>query len=198
MSLFIESIKLTDGVFCRLSLHQSRVNKIFAEYFPTDKVIQLECLFCNSNFPQKGKYKCRIVFDKSVQQFEIADYQIRSIKSLRLIETDAKSYPYKREDRTAINEAFAQRGTCDDVLLVRNGFLTDTSYANIALYDGYKWFTPEIPLVYGVNRAQLLLEGKIHEKQIKLNDLQNYTRIRLFNAMIEFGEIEINIENCFC
>lgn len=198
MSLFIESIKLVDGVFCRLSLHQSRVNKIFAEYFPTDKVIQLECLLCNSNFPQKGKYKCRIVFDKSVQQFEIADYQIRSIKSLRLIETDAKSYPYKIEDRTAINEAFAQRGTCDDVLLVRSGFLTDTSYANIALYDGYKWFTPEIPLVYGVNRAQLLLEGKIHEKQIKLNDLQNYTRIRLFNAMIEFGEIEINIENCFC
>jgi 4-amino-4-deoxychorismate lyase len=197
MPLFIESVKLIDGVFYRLALHQSRVNKVFAEYFPNDKVINLEEIFYNSDFPKEGKYKCRSVFDKNIQQFEIVEYQIRSIKNLRLVETFAKSFPYKIEDRTAINEAFAMRGTCDDVLLIREGFLTDTSYANIALFDGNKWFTPETPLVYGVNRAQLLSEGLIHEKQIKLSELQNYTGIRLFNAMIEFGEIEIGVEHCF-
>ena len=196
MPLFIESVKLVNGVFYRLSLHQIRVNKIFVEYFPTDKVIDLEELFYHSDFPKVGKYKCRLVFDENIQQFEIVEYQIRSIKNLRLVETSAKSFPYKIEDRSAFNDAFAQRGTCDDVLLVREGFFTDTSYANIALFDGNKWFTPETPLVYGVNRAELLSEGLIHEKQIKLSELQNYTRIRLFNAMIEFGEIEIGIEHC--
>ncbi len=197
MSLFIESIKLEDGVFHRLELHQKRVDKVFAEYSPKSKVIDLKELLLNSNFPQKGIYKCRLVFDDAIKQFEFVEYNIRSIRTLQIIETNAKSYPYKIEDRSAFNEAFAQRGICDDVLLVRNGLLTDTSYANIALLDGFKWFTPEIPLVYGVNRAQLLSEGFIHEKQIKLSELQNYTRIRLFNAMIEFGEIEIDIENCF-
>lgn len=197
MSLFIESIKLEDGVFYRLELHQIRVDKVFAEYFPNSKVIDLKEIFYNSDFPQKGKYKCRVVFDKNIQQFEIVDYQIRNIKTLQVVETNAKSYPYKIEDRSAFNGAFAHRGTCDDVLLVKDGFLTDTSYANIALFDGFKWYTPETPLVYGVNRAQLLSEELIHEKRIKLSDLQNYTQIRLFNAMIEFGEIEIGIERCF-
>jgi len=50
-------------------------------------------------------------------------------------------------------------------------------------------------LIYGVNRANLLEEGKIFEKDIKLSDLQNYSAIRLFNALIEFGEIELNISN---
>lgn len=197
MFQFIESIKLVDGVFQRLELHQNRVQRIFAEYFPNFKVIDLKELLLNSDFPQEGTFKCRLVFDDSIKQFEFVGYQIRTIRTLQIVESNAKTYHYKIEDRTAINDAFALRGDCDDVLLVRNGLLTDTSYANIALFDGYKWFTPKIPLVYGVNRAQLLEEGLIHEKQIKLSELQNYTRIRLFNAMIEFGEIEIGIENCF-
>ncbi len=197
MSLFIESIKLVDGIFHRVALHQNRIEKVFTEYFPNNKVIDLNELLLHSNFPQNGIYKCRIVFDDSIKQFEFVEYHIRPIKTLKIVETNTKSYPYKIEDRTAINDAFALRASCDDVLLVREGFLTDTSYANIALFDGSNWFTPEFPLVYGVNRAQLLSEGKIHEKQIKLNDLQNYTRIRLFNAMIEFGEIELDQENCF-
>lgn len=197
MSLFIESIKLQGGVFHRLELHQKRVEKVFAEYFQNSKVIDLKELLLNSNFPQKGVFKCRLVFDDAIKQFEFVEYHIRNIETFQVVETNAKSYPYKIEDRSAYNEAFAQRGTSDEVLLVKDGFLTDTSYANIALFDGYKWFTPEIPLVYGVNRAQLLSEGIILEKQIKLSELQNYTRIRLFNAMIEFGEIEIDIENCF-
>ena len=197
MSQFIESIKLIDGTFHRLALHQERVDKVFAEYFPNSKVIDLKELLLNSDFPQKGTFKCRLVFDENIRQFETVEYQIRNIKTLQIVNTNAKSYHYKIEDRTVINDAFVLRGDCDEVLLVRNGFLTDTSYANIALFDGYKWFTPEIPLVYGVNRAQLLSEGLIHEKQIKMSNLQNYTRLRLFNAMIEFGEIEINIENCF-
>lgn len=197
MFQFIESIKLVDGVFYRLALHQNRIAKVFAEYFPNSEVIDLEELMLNTDFPHKGIYKCRIVFDACIHQLEFVEYQIRPIQTLKIVETNAKSYPYKMADRAVFNDAFALRGTCDDVLLVRDGFLTDTSYANIALFDGYKWFTPEIPLVYGVNRAQLLADGIIFVKQIKLSELQNYTRIRLFNALIEFAEIEIGIENCF-
>jgi 4-amino-4-deoxychorismate lyase len=128
-----------------------------------------------------------------VQSLEYTPYVRREIRSLKLVDTDMESKAYKMEDRTGLNAVFAQRGDCDDVLLVKNGFLTDTSYSNIALFDGEQWFTPRVPLLYGVNRAGLLTEGKIIEKDIKTEELMNFQSLTLFNALIEFGDIILDI-----
>ncbi|WP_309546477.1 aminotransferase class IV [Hoylesella marshii] len=85
------------------------------------------------------------------------------------------------------------KGVCDDVLIVRNGLLTDTSYTNIALYDGYQWFTPATPLLEGTMRASLLDSGMLIEKDILLSDLPHYQYIALFNAMIDMGELVLPI-----
>ena len=94
-----------------------------------------------------------------------------------------------------MNAAFASRGDCDDVLLLKNGYLTDTSFANIALFDGVNWYTPRIPLIYGVNRTQLIEHGILIEKDITSCDLVNFIRVSLFNAMNEFGSIELDISS---
>jgi len=193
MCRFIESIKLQDGVFYRLELHQERVNKTFMTYFPDKKPIDLVKNIYLSTIPQIGIYKCRIVYDSSVQSLEYIYYVRREIRSLKLVDTDMESKAFKLEDRTGLNAAFDQRGDCDDVLLVKNGFLTDTSYSNIALFDGKQWFTPRTPLLYGVNRAGLLAEGKIIEKDIKTEELVNFQQITLFNALIEFGDIKLDM-----
>jgi len=78
--------------------------------------------------------------------------------------------------------------------MIRNDLLTDTSYSNIALFDGENWITPKSPLLFGVNRAQLVAENKLIQKDIKVSELFNFQRISLFNAMIEFGEMEIQID----
>src|SRR5665647_2632970 len=101
--------------------------------------------------------------------------------------------PFKMADRTDYQNVFSKRDNCDDVLLVKNGLLTDTSYCNIALFDGVQWFTPKTPLIQGVNRAQLLADGRLLAKDIKLDELLNFQRISLFNALNEFGTIEIEI-----
>lgn len=88
---------------------------------------------------------------------------------------------------------FAQRGETDDILIVRNELLTDTSICNIALLDGDKWYTPAAPLLYGTMREKLLSESKIRAIEIRLDSLANYQKIRLFNAMIDFGEIEFPV-----
>ncbi|MDD5185294.1 MAG: aminotransferase class IV [Paludibacter sp.] len=193
MCRFFESIKLQDGVFYRLELHQERVNKTFKTHFPDKKPIDLVKNIYLSTIPQTGIYKCRIVYDSSVQSLEYTPYVRREIRSLKLVDTDMESKAYKMEDRTGLNAVFAQRGDCDDVLLVKNGFLTDTSYSNIALFDGKQWFTPRTPLLYGVNRAGLLTEGKIIEKDIKTEELMNFQSLTLFNALIEFGDIILDI-----
>ena len=191
MCRFIESIKLAEGRFYRLELHQARVDKAFADFYPAVKPMSLAELLLKSDFPETGIHKCRIVFDTEVQLIEYIPYVRREVKSLKLVETEAETLFYKKEDRTELNKAFAQRGDCDDVLLVKNGLLTDTSYSNIALFDGKNWITPKVPLLFGVNRAQLIAENRLIQKDIKVSELYHFQRIRLFNAMIEFGELEI-------
>lgn len=194
MCRFIESIKLQDGKFYRIALHQARVDKVFADFYPAVKPINLVELLMKSDFPETGIHKCRIVFDSEVQFLEYLPYVRREIKSLKLVETDMETLPYKIEDRTKLDIAFAKREACDDVLMIRNDLLTDTSYSNIALFDGENWITPKSPLLFGVNRAQLVAENKLIQKDIKVSELFNFQRISLFNAMIEFGELEIQID----
>jgi 4-amino-4-deoxychorismate lyase len=78
------------------------------------------------------------------------------VSSLHLIESDTINYTYKSTHREELNALYAQRGMADDILIVKDGYLTDTSIANIALYDGHTWFTPAHPLLQGTKRAELL------------------------------------------
>jgi 4-amino-4-deoxychorismate lyase len=45
---------------------------------------------------------------------------------------------------------------CDDIIIVRNGFVTDASYANLIFRKGDEWFTPATFLLAGTMRAFLL------------------------------------------
>lgn len=51
-----------------------------------------------------------------------------------------------------------------------------------------------MPLLAGTKRASLLDKGEIVADDIRPDDLPVYSRIRLFNAMIEFGEIEFPVD----
>ncbi len=195
MYRFLESIQLKDGQFIRLSYHQARVDYVFKNYFPDRSAISLEEILSKSSLPSEGLFKCRIVFDNEIQSIEFQPYIMRKIETLRLVETDRKSTYFKSENRDKLNEAFLKRGDCDDVILVRDGFLTDASYHNIALYDNENWITPRKPLIFGTNRSKLLENKIIAEGDIKVDDLKSYSKIRLFNAMIEFGNLEIGVEN---
>ena len=197
MCRFIESIKLLDGEFKRLEFHQARIQKAFEAIYPNEKAFDLKDFLSKTSYPTEGIFKCRIVYDFEIRKIEFTPYVMRKISSLKLLETQIESSEFKLEDRRDYEIAFAQRGDCDDVLLVKNGLLTDSSYCNIALYDGKSWFTPRIPLLYGVNRADILKAGKVTEKDINANELKDFQQITLFNAMIEFGEVVLDIDKYF-
>ncbi|MDD3321863.1 MAG: aminotransferase class IV [Paludibacter sp.] len=195
MCRFVESIKLKDGVFFRLKYHQERVNKTFENYFPDEDPIKIFDSLNQVVLPGEGVFKLRLVYDTDVLSLDFSHYVRREIKSLKLVETAIESSPYKFEDRKAYNSAFENREKCDDVLLVRNGLLTDASFYNVALFDGDKWITPKEPLIYGTNRAELMANEWIVEDDIKVEDLQKFKKICLFNAMIEFEELVVDISS---
>jgi 4-amino-4-deoxychorismate lyase len=197
MCRFVESIQLKDGIFKRIELHQARLQKSMMNFYPNSTVIDLVELLKKVTVPTNGLFKCRVVYDSEVRLIEIVPYIRREIRSLKLVETGLESSIYKTENRSGYNAAFAQRGDCDDVLVFRNELLTDTSYCNIALYNGKEWFTPRMPLIFGVNRTELVENKMLIEKDIKIGDLKDYSQIALFNAMIEFGDLILHTTSIF-
>lgn len=194
MCRFLETIQFAQGCHLNLDGHQARVNETFQQFFPGVSPFVLREVLSKSEIPEgDGKYKCRLVYDEQVQQLEYLPYSLPEITSLRLVPTTMESSVCKSADRTEYNRAFALREECDDVLLIRNGLLTDTSFCNVALWDGTTWVTPLTPLLYGTRRADLLRQKAIVEKDISVGEIRRYQKIRLFNAMIGFGELEFEI-----
>ena len=140
--------------------------------------------------------KARVVYgEKGIEDLSYSPYTVRHVHSLALMQADTIDYTYKSAGREPLNCLFALRGACDDILIVKQGLLTDTSIANIALSDGTHWYTPAHPLLKGTKRAALLEEGILQEKDIRPEDLPSFSTVRLFNAMIDWGELELPVRN---
>ncbi len=195
ISPFLETIKLEGGFFSALSFHQARMDETRAAFFDHPEALSLPlALMKAGSIPPKGLYRVRVIYRETIESIEFIPYEKREVNSLKLIEADI-DYHYKYEKRPELNTLFQQKKKCDDILITQNGFLTDTSIANIALLKEGTWYTPKSPLLKGTKRAALLHHGLIVEADIHQDDLPSYEKVRLFNAMIEFGEIEFPARN---
>lgn len=139
-------------------------------------------------------YKCRIVYSESIEKIEFLPYSFPKINSLNLVEDNTISYAHKYLDRSNLEKLFTLRQGCDDVLIVKNGLITDTSFCNILFFNGKKWLTPERPLLKGTQRQFLLDNEIIETASITPYDLRNFEKARLINAMIGFDNaLDIDI-----
>ena len=193
MEQYLETIRIEEGRACHLPYHNQRMNETRAHLGLSDG-LDLEAVIGDVSIYQQ-RTRCRIVYDTEIRSVEFFPYQIRSVKTLRLVEDNQVDYGCKYADRSALNRCFAQRGACDDVLIVQNGDVTDTTIANVAFWNGETWFTPSTPLLKGTMRASLLDSHQIQEAKIRVEDLSHFSRLRLFNAMISFGVIELPIQS---
>lgn len=186
---FLETIKIQDGVVYNMPYHQKRFEEVL-RYFSIDTIPQL---FNIINPPKNGLFRCRIVYDPmalSSMEVTYTPYEKRAIKSFKIIVDDTIEYRFKYLDRTHIDKLFEQRDECDEILIVKNGFVCDTSIANIAFYIDGMWKTPKAPLLKGTTRERLLFEKKMEEVDIKVEDLWHVQNIALMNAMIDFDTID--------
>jgi len=193
MLRLVESIKIHDGVICNLEHHQDRMDRSVYKLTGEKNRINLSCELTVPAENITGLYKCRVVYWEHIELVEFLPYRLRDIRTLKLIHADI-DYSCKYEDRTALNCLFAQRGVCDDILIIKHGLVTDTSSANIAFTDGEAWFTPAKPLLHGTKRNLLITEKKLIERDITADDIKNFTHASIINAMIEPGEILISTE----
>ena len=190
-SEFLETIRIVDGNISNLSYHQKRYESVL-EYFGIKESQNLNDFILA---PKEGVFRCRLVYSLDSIYVTYHEYKKREVKTLKFIYDDDINYSFKSTNRDSINSLFESRGECDDILIVKNSLITDTSIANVAFYDSDAWYTPKKPLLEGTSRARLIDEGKIMVSDIKMQDLEKFNKIAIFNAMIDFDnktKIEIS------
>ncbi len=183
MFRFFESIKIQDGKAVNLSDHQNRVDRTFSAFYLNNNLPILEELIQVPKSCADSVFKCKFEYNRKDYKIGFETYRLKSVKSLKLVFCDAISYNYKFTDRSLLNNLLSKKGDCDDILIVKNGFLTDISFANICLYDGKNWHTPAKPLLPGTHRARLIVNKTVIPKDIHVDDLNKYVYIDIINAM---------------
>lgn len=191
MCRFIETIRLENGKVRFPEDHEKRMNATREHFWPGRAPLHLTDYIQPEQM--SGRVRCRVTYDREIRSVEYFAYQPRMVRSLQCVETSGADYHYKYADRSVLDALFAQRGNADDVLLLNNGILTDTSIANVALWNGSEWHTPDIPLLEGTHRSRLLRYGLLKPRTIRLEDLPDYQSITLFNAMLDFGEVQLPV-----
>ena len=187
----VETIRIMNGVPQNLKWHQERYQRSFRIFYEEDPTFILKDEIIVPAALIQGTVKCRFLYNKSSCRTEFQSYSLTRINSLKLIEDDTMEYSHKFTERDSINNLLKKRGNCDDILIVKNGCITDSSIANIVFFDGEKWVTPITPLLNGTARERLLHDGKITAGIIRMEDLKMFSHFRLINAMMEFEEQEM-------
>jgi 4-amino-4-deoxychorismate lyase len=186
---FLETIACKDGKPLHLGYHQRRLNSTL-EKLNITTTYDLSLLITP---PNNGTYRCRFIYDSTHFTVEYHSYVQKLPSSLRLITDNTINYSLKSTNRTSLDLLFTQRNGCDDVLIVKNGFVTDTTIANIAFLINDQWLTPRIPLLCGTTRARLLDEKKIFPADITVQDALDAPKISIMNAMIGYIEMKNGI-----
>ncbi len=189
MCLLTEAICIENGNALNLDFHRRRMVRSRAELglggkknFSLRDIISVPDNLCN------GKVKCRIVYDSDIRTVEYSPYHLREICSLQLISDNHIDYQYKYVNRHEIDLLYRMRGNSDDILIVKNGLITDTSFTNIVFRAGEKWVTPARPLLQGTKRQFYLEQNLFYTADIRPEDLSQFDEARIINAMISLEE----------
>lgn len=184
---FVETIRVYDGQFCHPVYHEWRARATALAVFGCSLDWDLSRWAIPDEL-RRGLVKCRVVYDTMVREVTFTPYVFRQIASLRLVEGEAIDYAFKSTDRSGLERLLALRDGCDDVLIVRRGMITDTSFSNVVLEDATGLYTPDTFLLDGTCRRRLIDEGIVQVRPIPVTELSRYDRLYLVNAMIGLGD----------
>jgi len=188
MFLLFETIKMANGKPLNISYHNERMNRSRRELFHCKNELDLAELIQMPDNLSNDNYKCKVIYSADIQKIEWARYFPRKIERLKLVYYDKIEYSYKYLDRKIFAELLRLKNCTEseDILIIKDGRITDTSYSNVVFFNGKEWCTPQFPLLKGTKRAKLIKEKIIAEKDILVEDLKYYEKIILVNAMLDF------------
>lgn len=185
---FLETLCIVDGIPLNLEWHQKRMDSTL-RYFHEDiseseDLINLQSLFSVMDVPHEGVWRCRVIYSIHSVSVEFIPDGNSTFRTLKLVEVPSDyDYRYKYADRQFLEKVFAQRGEADDVLMVRQGWIADTTKGNIAFRSGLRWYTPSLPFLAGTTWKRLLSSGVLIPRPIHISDLDRFEAFKVVNAL---------------
>ena len=182
MDEYFETIKCDDYEVFNLDYHCKRISN----------TIGLNINLSEYIYPPSNKLlKCKVIYNNDgIVDVQFNEYKKREINSFKIIHNDNINYSKKFLNRNNLNILFNQRENNDEIIIIKDKIVCDTSIANIAiLYQG-TWITSKSYLLAGTTRARYIENNELIEKDITLEMLKNTEKIALMNAMIDFNIIE--------
>ncbi len=177
---YFETIRCHDYDIYHLNYHKHRVARTIGLNIDLNEYI---------NPPSEKNLKVKLIYDETaVLSVSYETYIQKEICSFVLVYDDDISYDKKFLDRSSIDILSRQKGKYDEIIIVKNGKITDTAIANIAIKYGDRWLTPKKPLLHGTTRQRLLDSKQIVEENITTDMLLKSDKIALLNSMIGFDK----------
>jgi len=180
-----ETIKTQNNTIYNIKYHQARVNQAYKKHFNSTAKFELSSILkatANLN-------KIKVIYDKNgICDIAYTPYKPKKIEKLMLIDISGFEYNYKYLDRAMFEHIYSMYKDIDEFILLNNGYITDTTISNIALYNEkmQQWHSPTKTLLNGTYREKLIDEKKLKLTQIDYTNLKNYSKIALLNAMVGF------------
>ncbi|MBL7139067.1 MAG: aminotransferase class IV [Bacteroidales bacterium] len=193
MCLLLETIRVEEGKFCHPGYHQARMDRSRKALFHTSRKLNLLDVPVPADLPS-GVFKCRIIYGIQIEQVAFFPYTPKPIHTLVLVYADSFEYPFKYADRSGIKRLLHDHGTFDEIILVKNECITDTSFSNLAFLSGATWFTPVEPLLNGTCRQRLMDQGVLKTRVIKPSDLPQFSHVSLINAMLDLTDLMLPVK----
>ncbi len=180
--MYFETIKCFDEEIFNLDWHQKRIARTIGLNINLQEYIYP---------PSEKLLKCKLIYDDTgILDITFVEYKQRDINSFKIIVDNEIEYKNKSINRDELDILFNLKEQADEIIIVKNGFVTDISIANIAILVNDTWITPKLPLLKGTCRDRLIDENFLIEKDITIDELINSQKIALMNAMIDFKIIE--------
>lgn len=173
-----------------MDLHQKRVNQTFS-HFGKEGSIDLAKIYKNLQHDEDGLFKLRIAYDLDKRiRTQMIPYAIPEIQDFQLIENNSFDYSFKFEDRKELDK-MKMKAKAEEIIIVKNNHITDTSFSNLLFLKGKDWCTPSSYLLNGVQRQYLLKHKKIKETEITLQNIKQFTHFQIINALNDFDDMFI-------
>ena len=179
---FIETIKCDDYEVFNIEYHKKRIINTIGINICLEEYI----------YPLTEDFlKCKVLYNQDgIIDITYSKYIPKDIHKFRILIDNDINYNKKSANRESIDNLYKLKEDYDEIIIVKNGYITDTSIANIAILIDNIWYTPKSPLLNGTTKQRYLDNRKIIEKDIDLDLLYKAEKIALMNAMIDFKVID--------
>ena len=129
--MLFETLAINNGRILNLDYHNRRF-KQGQLFLHCQKMIDdvADIIHIDDDF-KDNLIRCRITYDKHDIKVKYFDYIPKNIQSFKLIECNDIDYTYKYDDRNLLNDLLSQKGDCDEIIIIKNNFVSDCSVGNL-------------------------------------------------------------------